>query len=89
MLVRLRLRTPTELTASGVVAPHATSLQEIVRVAGSRWTVESGVEAATGDVGLDQDAVRRGTAWYRPITLARWAVALLTAMRAGPIAVEA
>ncbi len=62
-LVRRRLRAPLELTASGVCAPPATPLQEVVRVAGSRWTVESGFEAATGDVGLDQYAVRSGTAW--------------------------
>jgi SRSO17 transposase len=58
-----------ELTASVVVAPHATSRQEVVRVAGSRWTVESGVEEAKGEVGLDQYAVRSWTAWdsaYHP-----------------------
>jgi hypothetical protein len=88
-LVRRSLSTPTELTAYVVFAPHATPLQEVVRVAGSRWTVESSVEAATGAVGLDQDEVRSWTAWYRHITLAMWALALLTIMRAGTIAVEA
>jgi hypothetical protein len=58
-------------------------------VAGSRWTIESGVEAAKGEVGLDHDEVRTWTGWYRHITLAMWALALLTIMRAGPIAVEA
>ena len=58
-------------------------------MAGSRWTVESGVEEAKGEVGLDQYEVRSWTAWYRHITLAMWALALLTVMRAGTIAVEA
>ena len=78
-----------QLTANVVFAPHATSLQEVVRVAGSRWTVESGCEEAKGEVGLDQYEVRSWTAWYRHITLALWALALLIVMRAGTIAVEA
>ena len=32
-------------------------------MAGSRWTVESSCEAAKGEVGLDQYAVRSWTAW--------------------------
>jgi SRSO17 transposase len=89
LLVRRRLSTPTALTAYVVFAPHATPLPEVVRVAGSRWTVESGVEEATGDVGLDQYEGRSWTAWSRHITLAMWAWALLTVMRAGTLAVEA
>jgi SRSO17 transposase len=89
LLVRRSLSAPMELTAYVVFAPHATSLQEVVRVAGSRWTVESGFEAAKGEVGLDQYEVRSWTAWYRHITLAMWALALLIVMRAGTIAVEA
>ena len=89
LLVRRRLSVPMELTAYVVFAPHATSLQEVVRVAGSRWTVESGFEEAKGEVGLDQYEVRSWTAWYRHITLAMWALALLIVMRAGTIAVDA
>ena len=63
--------------------------EDVVRVAGSRWTVESGFEAAKGEVGLDQYEVRTWRGWYRHITLAMWALALLTVMRAGTIAVEA
>jgi SRSO17 transposase len=62
-LVRRRLSEPTDLTADVVFAPQATTLEAGVQGAGSRWTVESSVEAATGDVGLEQDEVRRGTAW--------------------------
>ena len=87
-LVRRRLSEPTELTAYVVFAPPPTTLEEVVRVAGSRWTVESGFEEAKGEVGLDQYEVRSWTAWYRHITLAMWALALLVIMRAGTIAVE-
>jgi SRSO17 transposase len=72
-----------------VVAPQATALEEVGPVAGSRWTVESGFEAAKGAVGLDHDEVRNWTGWSRHLTLAMWAYALLVVMRAGPIAVEA
>jgi hypothetical protein len=88
-LVRRSLGAPTELTAYVVFAPQATTLEAVVRVAGSRWTVESAFEAAKGEVGLDQYEVRSWTAWYRHITLVMWALALLTVMRAGTIAVEA
>jgi SRSO17 transposase len=47
------------------------------------------LEAAKGEVGLDQYEVRTWRGWYRHITLAMWALALLTVMRAGTIAVEA
>jgi len=89
VLIRRRLSTPTELTAYVVFAPQATTLQEVVRVAGSRWTVESGFEEAKGGVGLDHYEVRSWTGWDRHITLGMWALALLTSMRAGAIAVEA
>ena len=80
---------PTELQAYVVCAPQATTLEAAVRVAGRRWTIESGVEEATGEVGLEHDAVRSWTGWYRHITLVRWALALLTVRRAGTSAVEA
>jgi SRSO17 transposase len=89
LLVRRRLSAPMALTAYAVFPPQAPTLEDMVRVAGSRWTVESGVEAATGAVGLDPYEVRTWRGWYRPLTLAMWALALLTVMRAGTIAVEA
>ena len=47
-----------------------------------RWTIESSVEAAKGAVGLDHYEVRSWTGWYRPITLAMWAYALLAVVHA-------
>jgi SRSO17 transposase len=88
LLVRRSISTPTELTAYVIFAPCATPLEAVVRAAGSRWTVESSFEAAKGEVGLDHYEVRSWTAWYRHITLAMWALAVLTMMRAGTIAVD-
>jgi SRSO17 transposase len=70
-----------------VFALQATTPGAAVRVAGSRQTIEGGVEAANGEVGLDHDEVRSWTGWYRHITLVMWALALLTVMSAGTIAV--
>jgi len=58
-----------------VFAPQAPTLEAVVRVAGSRWTIESGVEAAKGEVGLDHDAVCSWTGWHRQMPLAMWAYA--------------
>jgi SRSO17 transposase len=81
LLVRRSLSDPTELTAYGVLAPHETSLATVVQGAGSRWTIDQCFEEAKGEVGLDQYAGRSGTGWYRHITLAMWAYALLTGLR--------
>jgi hypothetical protein len=80
--VRRSLSDPTERTAYVVCAPETTTLATAVQVVGRRWTIEQGFEEAKGDVGLDQYEVRSWTGWYRHITLAMWASALLTVLRA-------
>lgn len=82
LLVRRSLSDPAERTAYVVCAPQATVLETVVQVAGRRWTVEQCFEEAKGEVGLDQYEVRSWTGWYRHITLAMWAYALLTVLRA-------
>ena len=82
LLIRRSLSTPTELTAYVVFAPQETTLATVVQVAGSRWSIEQCFEEAKGEVGLDQYEVRSWTGWYRHITLAMWAYALLTVLRA-------
>ena len=67
-----------------VFAPQDTTLAEVVQVAGTRWSIESSFEAAKGEVGLDDYEVRSGTGWYRHITLAMWASALLVVLRGAP-----
>jgi len=89
LLVCRSISEPKELQAYVVFAPQDTTLAEVVRVAGTRWPIESSFEAANREGGLDHDEVRSWTGWYRHITLALWALALLTVLRAGTIAVEA
>jgi SRSO17 transposase len=73
LLVRRSLSVPTELTAYVVFAPQDTTLAEVVQVAGPRWTIERSFEAAKGEVGPDDYAVRSWTGWYRHLTCAMWA----------------
>ena len=65
-----------------VFAPADTTLEEIVRVLGQRWTIETGFEESKGEVGLDQYEVRSWQGWHRHITLAMLAHAFLVVLRA-------
>ena len=62
--------------------PAHTTLAELVRVAGVRWTVECGFQQGKGETGLDHYEVRRYQAWYRHVTLSMLAQAFLAVMRA-------
>jgi SRSO17 transposase len=81
LLIRRKIKQPTEFTFDLTLAPTATPLAELVRVAGTRWTIESCFEAAKGEVGLDQYEVRSWTGWQRHITLAMLAHAYLAVLR--------
>ena len=61
--------------------PAETILEELVRVAGTRWAIEECFEEAMGEVGLDQYEVRRWDGRYRHITLAMLAHAYLTVIK--------
>lgn len=82
LVVRRSLSDPTERTGYLVYAPETTLLTTVVQVIGRRWTIEQCFEDAKGEVGLDQYEVRQWTGWYRHITLAMWAYALLAVFRA-------
>src|SRR5215831_581926 len=81
VLIRRSIAEPTERTAYITHAPATTSLAEMVRVAGMRWTVEESLQTAKGEVGLDHYEVRSWTGWYRHLTLAMWAQAFLAVVR--------
>jgi hypothetical protein len=88
LLIRRCGSAPQERQASVVCAPPVTPLAAVVRVAGLRGTIAPLFEVANGNLGLERDEVRRGTGWYRHVTLARWALARLPVLRAGGRAVE-
>jgi SRSO17 transposase len=82
LLFRRSLRDRQELAYYVVSAPKKTSLEEIVKGAGTRWAIEESFESAKGEVGLDQYEVRSWEGWYRHIRLAMMAHAYLTVLRA-------
>lgn len=82
LLARRSIAKPEELAYYVCFGPEDTSLEELVRMAGMRWTIEESFEEAKGEVGLDQYEVRRWLGWYRHITLALLAHAFLAVTRA-------
>ena len=70
LLARRSVSKPEELTYYVCFGPAGTTLEELVRVAGTRWTIEECFEEAKGQVGLDQYEVRKWDGWHRHITLA-------------------
>ena len=81
LLARRSIAKPEELSYYVCFGPSETTLEELVRVAGTRWAIEECFEEAKGEVGLDQYEVRRWDGWYRHITLAMLAKAYLTVIR--------
>jgi SRSO17 transposase len=82
LLARRSLADPSDLACYVCFGPAATPLADLVRVAGTRWTIEECLEEAKGEVGLDQYEVRRWDGWYRHITLCLLAHAVLAVTRA-------
>ena len=81
LLARRSLAKPGELAYYVCFGPAETALEELVRVAGTRWATLECFEEAKGEVGLDQYEVRRWDGWYRHITLAMLAHAYLTVIK--------
>lgn len=79
--VRRNLTKTDELRAYVCYAPEATSLEKLIEVAGTRWTIETCFAEGKGEVGPDQYEVRSYSGWYRHITLACAAHVLLTVLR--------
>ena len=81
LLIRRKLAQPEAFTFYLTLSPDTVVLSDLVRVAGTRWTIEACFEAAKGEVGLDQYEVRSWTGWHRHITLAMLAHAYLAVLR--------
>jgi SRSO17 transposase len=81
LLARRSLSDPKQLAYYLAYAPSRTSLETLVRVASSRYTVEQCIEEAKGEAGLDEYEVRFWHSWYRHITLSMMAHAWLASIR--------
>lgn len=82
VLARRSISDPTEIAYYICYAPAAATLDELIAVAGSRWTIEECFQTAKGEVGLDHYQVRTYPAWYRHVTLAMLAHAYLAGLAA-------
>jgi SRSO17 transposase len=81
LLVRRSASDPEDLAYYLCGGPPGTALAELVRAAGARWSIETCFEAAKGEVGLGHYEVRSWVGWYRHVTLALFAHALLAVVR--------
>jgi SRSO17 transposase len=63
-------------------SPGPVTLSTLVRIAGTRWSVEEQFQAAKSQAGLDHYQVRTWTGWHRHVTLAMLALAFLMASAA-------
>jgi SRSO17 transposase len=83
LLVRRSIEEQPKLAYYWFYAPtHKATLETLVRVAGQRWQIEQAFQAAKGECGLDHYEVRHWQGWYRHITLAMLAAAVLAILRA-------
>jgi SRSO17 transposase len=81
VLMRRSLVDPSQRASDRASGPAQTTLPALVEVTGSRWQIEEGSEQSKGEVGLDQYEVRTWRAWYRSMTLALLAYAVLVVMQ--------
>jgi len=80
LLVRKSRTDPDDMRAYVCFSPDDIPLEKLVRVAGIRWTVERCFAESKSEVGLDQYEVRSYDGWYKHITFACLALALLTVL---------
>jgi SRSO17 transposase len=77
LLVRRRI-SDGELAFYRCWSPIPVALPTLVRVAGTRWCIETTFQTSKNATGLDEHQVRRWDSWYRYTTLVMLAHAILT-----------
>jgi SRSO17 transposase len=82
LLIRRSVTQPEEVAFYRAFGREETTVADLARVAGMRWTIEEAFQRAKGAVGLDQYEVRRWEGWHRHITLCLLAHAFLEVTRA-------
>jgi SRSO17 transposase len=71
-----------ELAFYRCFSPTPVGLPTLVRVAGTRWRIETAFQTSKNATGLDEHQVRRWDSWYRYTTLVMLAHAILTVIAA-------
>ena len=80
LLIRRRI-SDGELAFYRCWSPQPAPLRVLVRVAGTRWSIETCFQSGK-TIGLDEPQVRRWHAWHRHVTLVMLAQAILTVIAA-------
>ncbi|MET9566610.1 IS701 family transposase [Streptomyces tauricus] len=88
VIARRSVSRPEEISYYIAYCPADTTLDQLIRIAGSRWAVEECFQTAKQECGLDAYQVRRYPGWHRHMTLAMAAHACLTVLRARPLDTE-
>jgi SRSO17 transposase len=78
VLVRRSKEAKNPFRAYICCAPVGTAPGALIKAAGTRWTVETCFKESKSEVGLDHYEVRSYNGWYKHITLACIALALIT-----------
>jgi len=78
LMIRRSKSAPDELRAYICFGSVDEPAQKYIEIAGTRWTVETCFKESKSEVGLDQYEVRSYEGWYKHITFACIALALLT-----------
>jgi SRSO17 transposase len=81
VLIRRSATDPGDVAYFACGGPPATTLDELVRVAGARRAIEDLFELVKGDCGLDEYEVRSWVGWHRHVTLSLFARAVLAVIR--------
>lgn len=77
LLIRRSIGKSDGLAYYRCFAPGGAALAELVRVAGSRWSIETCFQGGKNETALDHYQVRKHIAWYQHVTLAMAASAWL------------
>lgn len=86
VLIRRDVADPSEVAFFACGGPPGTTLAELVRVAGTRWSIEECFEIGKGDCGLDHYEVRSWVGWHRHITPSLFALAAVAVIRSRAVA---
>jgi hypothetical protein len=81
LMVRRSISDPKELAYYTCFVNSDATIQQIVEVAGSRWSIEECFEMAKGETGLDEYEVRTYQGWNRHILMSLWALFILVAIK--------
>lgn len=82
LLIRRSVTNPDDRAYYLCAAPPEVAPQALAIAAGQRWAIETCIQTAKQEAGLDEYEVRSWTGWHRHITLSMLALAFLAAVRA-------